>query len=74
MIPDKTAPKRTRLISVQSIRFRDNISLEWFEYIYTRYRTLTIYNVFFEQNNVAEMDTRNKDTVDYVDASDFYSL
>ena len=41
---------------------------------YSRYRTLTIYNLFCEQNKMAEMFTRNKDTGDYVDASDLFSL
>ena len=33
----------------------------------SRYRALTIYNVFFEQNKMAEGDTRNTATGDFVD-------
>ena len=33
----------------------------------SRYRTLAIYNVFFEQNKMAEGDTRNTATEDSVD-------
>ena len=39
----------------------------------TRYRTLTIYNEFFEQNKMAEGGIRNYPTGDTVDVSCFYS-
>ena len=37
------------------------------------YRTMTIYNVFFEQNKMAEGGIRNTLTGDYVGVSSFYS-
>ena len=40
---------------------------------YTRDRTLTIYNVFFEQNKMAEVDIRNTTAGDSVGVSCFYS-
>ena len=40
---------------------------------YPRYRTLTIYNVFFEQNKMAEEGIRNTTTGDSVGVSCFYS-
>ena len=39
----------------------------------SRYRTLTIYNVFFEQNKMAEEGIRNTTTGDSVGVSCFYS-
>ena len=39
----------------------------------TRYRTLTIYNVFFEQNKMAEGGIRNTNTGYSVGVSCFYS-
>ena len=39
----------------------------------SRYRTLTIYNVFFEQNKMAEEGIRNGTTGDSVGVSCFYS-
>ena len=39
----------------------------------SRYRTLTIYNVFFEQNKMAEGGIRNTTTKDSVGVSCFYS-
>ena len=40
---------------------------------YTRFRTLTIYNVFFEQNKMAEGGIRNTTTGHSVGVTCFYS-
>ena len=39
----------------------------------THYRTLTIHNVFFEQNKMAKGGIRNTATGDSIDVSCFYS-
>ena len=42
-------------------------------FVYSRYRILTINNVFFERNKIAEGGIRNTATGDSVDVSCFYS-
>ena len=44
-----------------------------FSRLFSRYRTLTIYNVLFEQNKMAEVGIRNTTTGDSVGVSCFYS-
>ena len=46
-------------------------SLNFFQAV-SRYRTLTIYNVFFEQNKMAEGGIRNATTGDSVGVSCVY--
>ena len=45
----------------------------WSKLSLSRYRNLTIYNVFFEQNKMAEGGIRNTNTEHSVGVSCFYS-